>query len=608
MARPRSWWRFIPAVLCTALAIAATGGLDTRLHDAQVAALRQFAPQPVRHDVVVVGIDNAFLDGIDEPLALSHAHLALFLRAVGAAGPSAIGLDVVLPEKRFDRVLLADDPQQDLHRTLLAGLLESMRSAPLVLAKVWDHRRGHFRDIQIDYATVLGMQAGPVASTASALVLADADGRVRQYADTQVQPGNFPHTLSSELSAAMGVRQEWRGMINYAIGDEFSYLPLQDVLKLAREGNTARLRALFGGRLVLLGTVEEDTDLIGVPAPLAAWLPDKREVPGVLVHAQTVRSMLNGGLVLPAAPVVVWLLTASGALFGLLRVRPASLLLLPAAGALLLGSSTLLLGQGLWLPVGGFLVNAMLAMLVRALWQAWQDARSKRALRHSFSGYVSPAVMDEIMAGRLDGSGASQSCEVCVLFSDIRGFTAMSEALAPEDVVALLNRYFARMTAVVHRHGGSVDKFIGDGMMAVFGVPNPLLAREKAALEAAHDMLVELAVLGDELRAEGRTALEIGIGIHSGVAIAGHIGSRERHAFTVVGDTVNVAARLEALSKDVGYPVVCSGAVALAMGHPAVLEPIGTQKLRGRQEVLMAYGWRPTVGWATSPPTRSNHG
>ncbi len=605
MARSRNWWRFLPAVLCTALAIAATGGLDARLYDAQVAALRDYAPQPVRHDVVVVGIDNAFLDGIDEPLALSHAHLALFLRAVSAAGPSAIGLDVVLPEKRFDRVMLANDPQQDLHRTLLSGLLESMRASPLVLAKVWDHRRGHFRDIQIDYATVLGMQEGPVHSTASALVLADADGRVRHYAGERVQPGNFPHTLSSELSAAMGVRREWRGMINYAIGDEFSYLPLQDVLKLARDGNTARLRELFGGRLVLLGTVEEDTDLIAVPAPLATWLPDKREVPGVLVHAQTVRSMLNGGLVTPAAPVVVWLLTASGALFGLMRVRLRSVLLLLASGALLLGASTLLLRQGVWLPVGGVLVNAVLVMLVRALWQAWEDARSKRALRDSFSGYVSPAVMDEIVAGRLEGSGATQSCEVCVLFSDIRGFTAMSEAQAPEDVVALLNRYFARMTAVVHRHGGSVDKFIGDGMMAVFGVPNPLPAREKAALEAAHDMLVELAVLNEELRAEGRPPLEIGIGIHSGVAIAGHIGSRERHAFTVVGDTVNVAARLEALSKDVGYPVVCSGAVALAVGYPAVLEPIGTQKLRGRQEVLMAYGWRPTVGWSASPTARS---
>ena len=132
-------------------------------------------------------------------------------------------------------------------------------------------------------------------------------------------------------------------------------------------------------------------------------------------------------------------------------------------------------------------------------------------------------------------------------------------------------------------------------MMAVFGVPNPLPAREKAALEAAHGMLVELAVLNEKLRAEGRPSLEIGIGIHSGVAIAGHIGSRERHAFTVVDDAVNVAARLEALSKEVGYSVVCSGAVAQAVGHPAVLEPIGTHKLRGRQDILMAYGWRPRV-------------
>lgn len=592
----RAPWILLAGLLATAMALVAAGSLDAWLFDRQVAANRRWAPQPVMHDVVVVGIDDAFLDGIDEPLALSHAHLAAFLRAVTGAGPAVVGLDMVLPEKRFDRLQLADAPGTDLHRTLVAGLMESMQAAPLVLAKVWDHRRGHFRNIHIDYATVLEMQQGPAQSTASALVLTDRDGRVRQYASATVQPGNVAHTLASEVCAALGVRRDWHGLLNYQLGDEFSYVPIQEVLRLAREGNHDRLRALFAGKPVLVGTVEEDTDLIGVPVPLATWLPQAREVPGVLVHAQAVRSMLNGGLLIPAAPALVWLLTACGTLAGLARPRMVTLLLALLAGAALLFLSTVLLRHRIWLPVGGMLVSMALALLARALWQAWVDARGKRALQSSFSGYVSPAVMDEILAGRLDASRGGGARQVCVLFSDIRGFTSLSERLAPQEVVALLNRYFGRMTAVVHRHGGTVDKFIGEGLMAVFGVPNPLAAREKAAMEAAHDMLAELVVLNEELAAEGLDTLEIGFGVHSGMAIAGHIGPSERNAFTVVGDTVNVAARLEALSKDLGYPVVCSDAVAQALGMPAVFDPLGAWKLRGRQGTLDVYGWRPACG------------
>lgn len=596
LARRPLWPLLLAALGASALALLAAPAVDAWLFDRQVDVNRRWAPQPVQHDVVVVGIDGAFLDGIDEPLALSHVHLAAFLRAVTDARPAVVGLDLVLPEKRFERLLLADAPGSDLHRTLVAGLMYSMQGAPLVLAKVWDHRRGHFRNIHIDYATVLAMQPGPVQATASALVLTDRDGRVRHYAGAAVQPENSPHTLASEVSAALGVRRDWHGLVNYQVGDEFTYIPIQDVLRLAREGKEARLRELFAGKAVLVGTVEEDTDLIGVPVPLATWLPQSREVPGVLVHAQTVRSMLNGGLVAAAAPALAWLLTVCATLVGLARANLRTLLLALLAGAALLVLSTVLLRQRYWLPVGGVLLAMGLSLLGRALWQAWHDAHGKRALRASFAGHVSPAVMDEILAGRLDTARAGGACQACVLFSDLRGFTALSEALPPEDVVALLNRYFARMTAIVHRHGGSVDKFMGDGMMAVFGVPNPLPAPEKAALEAAHEMLAELAVLNEELAAEGRAPLDAGIGIHSGLAIAGHIGSPERNAFTVVGDTVNVAARLEALTKELGYPVLCSAAVAQALGLPAVLEPLGEHKLRGRQDTLALYGWRPACG------------
>jgi adenylate cyclase len=177
-----------------------------------------------------------------------------------------------------------------------------------------------------------------------------------------------------------------------------------------------------------------------------------------------------------------------------------------------------------------------------------------------------------------------------VLFSDIRGFTTLSEKLPAQEIVALLNRYFARMTAVIHRHGGTVDKFIGDGMMAVFGAPNILPCPEHNALEAARDMLAALDELNGELAREGRAPLAIGVGLHSGEAVIGHIGSPDRHEYTAIGDTVNTAARLESLCKDLGSPIVCSEIVFSAAGAPAFLVSHGERQLKGRHVAITVYG------------------
>jgi class 3 adenylate cyclase len=202
--------------------------------------------------------------------------------------------------------------------------------------------------------------------------------------------------------------------------------------------------------------------------------------------------------------------------------------------------------------------------------------------------------MKDILAGDLDAGSKGRKLEVCVLFSDIRSFTTLSEKLDSEVVVDLLNRYFARMTEVVHRHGGTVDKFIGDGMMAFFGAPNVLVCPEKNALEAAIEMLIQLGELNQELIAEGREPIAIGVGIHSGEATIGYIGSPDRHEYTAIGDTVNTAARLEGLCKDVGHSIVCSESVVKALGNPSILVNLGVKPLKGRASVLV-YGCNATI-------------
>ena len=569
------------------------GGLENATLDRLLQFDRRHPVQPLRSDPVIVGIDEAFLESIDEPLTLSHFHLARFLDAMVRARPVAVGLDLALPEKQFQTLARVDQPGADFHRVLLGSLLRAAREFPVVAAKDWDLERGRYRDIHVDYATALALAGRGGQPHASAIFCRDPDGRVRRYPGAACQPGGGDTTLAGELSAAAGVRGPWSGLINYRLGPPFNYVPMQQVLALEAKGDDAALQRLFRDRPVLLGTVLNDTDLLDLPVPIAAWQPESRRTPGVLAHAQLLRTMLNQAFIQPAPPWAMLLVTALFALFWLGEAVAAKLALLAVAAVGLVWLSSQLLLAEVWLPPATALVTGLAACSGRAALEGWRNLRDKRRLTRTFGGYVSPLVMREIIAGGPASVGEGRKLVVCVLFSDIRGFTTLSEHLPAEEVVALLNRYFSRMTQVVHHFDGTVDKFIGDGLMAFFGAPNQLDAPAVNAFAAARGMLASLDQLNAELAAEGRAPLAIGVGLHCGEAVIGHIGSAERHAYTAIGDTVNTASRLESLCKDLGYPVLCSQAVAdeLASREGLALDPLGPQALKGRSPMAV-FGWR----------------
>jgi class 3 adenylate cyclase len=174
----------------------------------------------------------------------------------------------------------------------------------------------------------------------------------------------------------------------------------------------------------------------------------------------------------------------------------------------------------------------------------------------------------------------------------VRGFTTLSEGRAPDAIIHVLNRYFDRMAPCVHARGGSVDSYIGDGLMAHFGHPGTLGNPCQAAFEAARAMLVALEGFNRELAAEGHPELHIGIGLHAGEAVVGYIGSRERHEYTAIGDTVNVASRVEGLTKEAGHPVVVTAAVVRHLDEPAELVPLGPRAIKGHT-AMDVFGWSP---------------
>jgi adenylate cyclase len=213
-------------------------------------------------------------------------------------------------------------------------------------------------------------------------------------------------------------------------------------------------------------------------------------------------------------------------------------------------------------------------------------------MQAAFGRFAPGAVVERIVA-----RGAPSDAErrdVTVLFADLWGFTALGEAMTPEALVALLNDYFGRMSRVIEQHRGQVSKFIGDGLMAVFGAhaPNPWQVND--AVHAALAMQDALAEHNHARAARGGPPLRVGIGIHTGPAVAGVLGSQELMEFTVIGGTVNLASRVERLTRTHDAPILVTDAVRARLDPRFRLEPVPATPVRGVVEPVPT--WR-VVGW-----------
>jgi len=178
---------------------------------------------------------------------------------------------------------------------------------------------------------------------------------------------------------------------------------------------------------------------------------------------------------------------------------------------------------------------------------------------------------------------------VTVMFSDIRGFTHYSENREPEEVVAVLNEYFTAMSAIILDHGGMIDKYVGDAIMAVFGAPVAKVDDASRALDAALQMLAALDELNARWDAEGRVPLRIGVALHTGEALAGNVGSIERMDYTVIGDTVNLAARVEELNKKYGTTLLATESTVEAAGSRFASRLVGETAIRGREQPIRIF-------------------
>jgi class 3 adenylate cyclase/CHASE2 domain-containing sensor protein len=553
------------AAAAVAAAIGLADRLDAIAYDAETALVRAVSPTAA-DDVVVVGIDQRTIDSIAAPIALWHAELGTSLGAIARAAPRLIALDVVLPERSMTPF------GSGLDVALLKGIVAARdgASSGVVLALQPD-ATGRLRPIYLPFLSAAGD-----AAAGAALYRIDADGAVRF----------FDPELSTFIAAAadrLGVRAT-AGYIDYTRGPRFGYVPLEEVLRRSRTEDAAWLTQKFAGKVVVVGSVLPQLDRRRQPVSLAGWEPVYVEPPATLIHAQALRTALAGGFIAEAPRAIGLVLLFAFALVGTMASTIARWLSLSLAIAASFAAAAAALRGGWNFPLAGAWIAGGCAAATRSAYDGWHFLRERNRLARLFSGYVSPQVFAGIVAGRLAPRGRGK---LALLFADVRGFTTLTEHAAADDVLDLLNRYFGAVTPILHAHGASIDAFRGDGLNALFGAPEPHADAPGAAMRAARDMLAALEVLNGVLRAEGREPLQIGIGLAYGETVFGDVGSLDRRDFTAIGDAVNLAARLQDLTKTLDCPILLTDALARGLGKAerADLVDFGSQPIKGHSAV-----------------------
>ncbi len=321
--------------------------------------------------------------------------------------------------------------------------------------------------------------------------------------------------------------------------------------------------------------------------------------PGVLIHATVADNLLTGDFLRRAAPAAnVAAIVLAALLAGVAASFIASVWWSVAAGVALaaayLGLTLALFGGGgggrIWLDAAAPTLAILLTFTGGMVVNYFTEGRHKRQIREMFSKYVAPEYVAQLAEDPSKIALGGRRAELTILFSDIRGFTSISEKLAPHEVIEFLNEYLSLMAAIVKEKGGTLDKFIGDAVMAFWGEPVHHPDHADRAADCALAMQATTAQLATRWVAEGKPDIHIGVGINTAEVVVGNIGSVEHKLdYTVIGDGVNLASRLESANKEFHTGIIISEFTLAKLGDRFDVRPLGDVKVKGKERPVTIY-------------------
>lgn len=543
--------------------------------------------KPVGSEIVILAVDDASLRDIGQ-WPWPREVFAKALTALNKYPPKTVGVDVIFSEpsargERDDAALQAALANLS-YPVVLPTEAVAMQITDDQLARTHDFLKPLSIFTDTNYVTL-----GHVN------VVLDRDGIVRKF------PSYIAAANPEQQKPIAAFAWELLKRANYLVPHEEH---LNAVLPIVYAVPTGSVRSISFSRLIneneaTARMLQGKIVLIGVTAPDLHDLkltPFSRgqEMPGVELQAQIVNMLAKGYRLAPldARLQYPWILLSSlgPVLFFMLWRRS----LKPLFASITFGVAQMAIIVALFeqgVAVNMLHAHAAWILSVSSLfgYRYFIGEREQREIKKLFGKYVSPRVLDEILKNPAQVRLGGEEKEVTVLFSDIRGFTTMSEKMSATELVRVLNKYFSRMSGEIIRREGVLDKYIGDAIMAFWGAPFADPAQADHALEAAEAMIRELAVLNKELRDAGDPEIAIGIGLHTGPAVVGNIGSEFRFDYTLIGDTVNVASRLEGLNKEHKTTLILSQSTKDMLTGDGKFRSLGKVMVKGREESLQVY-------------------
>lgn len=555
---------------------------------------------PATAPVVIVAIDNESFNEMPMKWTWPRSAHAKLIRQIMKGRPKAIVFDMTFTEEDTER------PRED------AELVAACRASGCVIMAA---EIVHGQDKQYEYEE-LKMPIRALRNVIAAAGLANTP----QESDAFIRRGQLFRKVHDERHYSLaleGMRRYLgvgKGEINFEAGTlEFGdrKIPLDDEDKMwinycgpAKTFKTIPYYQVWKG----MTPAEEFKDQIVLVGATAAILHDvfptpfswdlfgdtSREMtmPGVEIHANVIDTVLNDRYIKDAPDgVVPFLIVALGIMISRVamsaRLWIVALTGIGAAVGVLVVSAVLFSSQSIFLDIVHPVYAVGLTFIGCTVYRAAIEMREKQRVRGTFARYVSPHVLTTVLNHPPELGGTRR--EATILFSDVRGFTSMSEKLTAHEVVEILNEYLTQMVDVVLVLDGTLDKFVGDAVMAVFGSPMDQQDAELRAVATAWYMHLRHELLKEKWVRDGKVPFEIGIGVNTGEVVAGNMGSPSRMEFTVIGDNVNLAARLESATKEAGTKILISGSTLAKVRDFVTVVELPPIHMKGKAEAVTVF-------------------